>query len=362
MSRQSNFELYRILCMIMIVSHHFVIHSGLMDFVPDAYFNMKSSFLALLCMSGKTGINCFLMITGYYMCTRDISIRKFIKLILEVVFYNTLVYSVFIVFGRVPFSPLELIRKMFFPIWGIGRNFTSCFLLFYLFIPFLNVLVNSLSKRQHQMLLCLLLLFYVFAGIVPSFHISFSYVAWFSIVYLISSYIRLYPCTLFDNKGLFRNLTLALFAMALASCVFCTAMGKYPFHFVFDANKFFAVSIAVSMFLWFKNVEIKQSRIINNIAASTFGVLLIHDNSVDMEQWLWYDLFGCTDYYGLPFLQFAAKSIAVILLVYFGCVVADMLRIYFLEKPFFKWFDKKFADADSRARARLNQLFDRLPI
>ena len=251
---------------------------------------------------------------------------------------------------------------MFFPIWNIEHNFISCFLLFFLFIPFLNILVNALTKRQHQMLLGLLLLIYVLAGTVPSFHISFNYAAWFAVVYLISSYIRLYPCELFDKKTLFRKLTIALFGLAWACCVLCTAMGKYPFHFSIDVNKFFAVSTAVSMFLWFKNIEIKQSRIINTMAASTFGVLLIHDNSAEMRHWLWYDLFGCADYYGLPFLQFAAYSIAVILLVYFGCVVVDMLRLYLLEKPFFRWFDKRFADADSIIGARTNKLFDRLPI
>lgn len=361
MSRQSNFELYRILCLIMVVSHHFVLYSGLMDYVPDTYHNIHSSFLVFLCMSGKTGINCFLMITGYYMCKKDISIRKYAKLILEVIFYNTFVYSASVVFGGTSFSPFILIKKMFFPIWNIGQNFTSCFLVFYLFIPFLNILLNSLSKRQHQMLLGLLLLFYVFAGTVPSFHISLNYAAWFAVIYLIASYIRLYPCALFDNKPLFRNLTMALFAVAWVSCLCCTAMGKYPFHFIFDVNKFFAVSIAVSMFLWFKNIKIKPSRIINTIAASTFGVLLIHDNSAEMRQWLWCDLFACSDYYGLPFFQFAMKSTAVILLVYFGCATADMFRVYFLEKPFFKWFDKRFVDVDSRAGAGLNRLFDRLP-
>lgn len=80
--RSSNLELYRIICMLMIVAHHYVANSGLtgasgpMVAAPTA---ANSLYLALLGAWGKTGINCFLMITGYYMCTSKITLRKFVK-------------------------------------------------------------------------------------------------------------------------------------------------------------------------------------------------------------------------------------------------------------------------------------------
>lgn len=69
--RSSNLELYRIICMLMIVAHHYVVNSGVraadgpMMADPTA---MNSIFLLLFGAWGKTGINCFLMITGYFMC------------------------------------------------------------------------------------------------------------------------------------------------------------------------------------------------------------------------------------------------------------------------------------------------------
>lgn len=80
--RSSNLELYRIICMLMIVAHHYVVNSGLTSadgpLLTD-YTSSNSIFLSLFGAWGKTGINCFLMITGYFMCASKITTRKFVK-------------------------------------------------------------------------------------------------------------------------------------------------------------------------------------------------------------------------------------------------------------------------------------------
>ena len=99
--RSSNFELYRIICMLMIVAHHFVVNSGLssgegpMNTFPTA---ANTLFLWLFGMWGKTGINCFLLITGYFMCKSTISLKKFIKLLLWIYFYKIIIFCIFISF------------------------------------------------------------------------------------------------------------------------------------------------------------------------------------------------------------------------------------------------------------------------
>jgi peptidoglycan/LPS O-acetylase OafA/YrhL len=71
--RNSNLELYRIISMMMIVAHHYVVNSGLTGeggpLLTD-FTSGKSLFLSVFGAWGKTGINCFLMITGYYMCLK----------------------------------------------------------------------------------------------------------------------------------------------------------------------------------------------------------------------------------------------------------------------------------------------------
>ena len=56
--RDSNLELYRIIVMLLIVAHHYVVNSGIMDKLYTDITSSKSLFLLLFGAWGKTGINC----------------------------------------------------------------------------------------------------------------------------------------------------------------------------------------------------------------------------------------------------------------------------------------------------------------
>lgn len=187
--RQSNIELYRIIVMLLIIAHHSVVNSGVMqEFIIDG-LRVKPLFFAFLGMWGKTGIDCFVLITGYFMCTSKITVRKFLKLFLEIEFYAITIYLAFAFFGVVKFSSLDFV-KVCLPVKQVSTNFTSCFLLFYLFIPFLNILVHNMDCKTHGLLLLLCLTIYSIIGTI--WPITFNYVTWFVILYIISSYIRFY--------------------------------------------------------------------------------------------------------------------------------------------------------------------------
>lgn len=65
--RSSNLELLRIIAMVAIVSHHYVVNSGITNHFDYANITPNMIFLQLWGMWGKTAINIFVMITGYFM-------------------------------------------------------------------------------------------------------------------------------------------------------------------------------------------------------------------------------------------------------------------------------------------------------
>ena len=87
--------------MLLIVAHHYVVNSGVEPLMAENPLAAKSIFLYLLGMWGKTGINCFVLITGYFMCKKQITLRKFLKLLLEVEFYNVIIGGLFLLTGYV---------------------------------------------------------------------------------------------------------------------------------------------------------------------------------------------------------------------------------------------------------------------
>ena len=66
--------------MFMILTHHYVVNSGIMEgFGAGSTSINKLYILALFGMWGKTGINIFIMISGYFMCRSKLTIKRYCK-------------------------------------------------------------------------------------------------------------------------------------------------------------------------------------------------------------------------------------------------------------------------------------------
>jgi len=347
--RSSNLELYRIICMLMIVAHHYVINSGLA--APDGVMmqnlhSANSLYYWLFGVWGKTGINCFMLITGYFMCKSQITLRKFLKLMLEVYLYKLVICAIFMIAGYEHLTGTRILQLVL-PFWGFNQNFTSCFIGFWLTIPFWNILVRNMTQRQHLLLTGLLLLYYSVMAMLPPFEISFNYMTWFGVLYLVASYIRLYPHPIFENRRFWGCATFLTVGMAMLSVVVPELLfGKGMLFMVSDANKPLALAVAVVSFLWMKNLPVPQSKWINRIGGSTFGVLLIHANSDAMRQWLWHDTIDCVRHYDMPLAQTVAYSVGSVAVIFTVCILIDRLRIRLLEEPVFKWMDSKENERD----------------
>lgn len=343
--RSSNLEFFRIITMFLIVVHHYVVNSGLTladGPIYSDFMSWKSLFLLILGAWGKTGINCFVLITGYFMCTSQITLKKYLKLISEIMFYRIVIYILFLVSGYEHFSIVGLVKSIL-PITVVKQNFSGCFLLFYLCIPFMNILLRNMSEKQHIYLLILLSFIYIFFGTVPKFDVDMNYVSWFMVIYFIAAYIRMYPKPIFDNVEFWKWAMIASIFISALSVIACTWLGSIlnrnmAYFFVTDSNTFLAVVTALSAFMYFKNLKIRNSKFINTVAASAFGVLLIHANSDTMRRWLWQDVLHNVEVYDTAYL--VPHAILSVLAIYVVCTCIDYLRIRFIEKPFLELWDE----------------------
>ena len=340
--RNSNLELYRIIVMLLIVCHHYVVNSGLMDELTKEPLAGKSIFYYIFGMWGKTGINCFVLITGYFMCKSAITIRKFLQLLLQVLFYSVTIYLLFVATGYEDFSVKMLLFKLV-PMRMVQDGFTSCFLWFYLCIPFQTVLVTNLNQRMHGYLVLLCLGIYTLTSTVPGFHVTMNYVSWFIVLFFIASYIRFYGLLPKVSTSKWGGILLVCMMVSIVSvmvAVYANAvLGKqiWIFRPVSDSNTFLAVATSISAFMYFKDLKMKHHKRINTIAASTFGVLLIHANSDTMRYWLWQKVVDCKRAY--YFSHSCLYAIGAALAIFAICIVIDYIRIHTIEKWTFHFID-----------------------
>ncbi|MBQ4518403.1 MAG: acyltransferase family protein [Clostridia bacterium] len=338
--RESGIELFRIITMLVIVAHHYFINSNLKELVYEGALTANSIFLLLFGWGGKTGINCFVLITGYFMCNSKITLKKFLKLLLWVELYKVIFYLIFTLTGYQPFG-IKTMLKSLLPITGVSRGFISAYLLFYLFIPFLNIAVRGMNKKLHLLLIALCLFVYTILGTV--FAVEFNYITWFIVIYFIGSYLRLYEESWFSNNKIWGTATVISLILSWGSVLVCTWLSKklnmsIYYYFVSDSNRPLAVITAVCAFMYFKNLKIGYRKSINTIATSAFGVLCIHANGAAMRQWLWEDVLQNAKFFESNLLWLHA-TISV-LAIYTVCTLIDMCRIKWIEKPVFKLYDK----------------------
>ena len=119
--RQSNLELFRIILMMGIIAHHFVVNSGLLDIMSPSLENTNDVFLWIWGMWGKIGINCFVLITGFFMCQSIFTWKKFLKLVCEIEFYKIIIYVIFLFSGKENIS----IERLFLILSPITTLYTA---------------------------------------------------------------------------------------------------------------------------------------------------------------------------------------------------------------------------------------------
>lgn len=218
--------------------------------------------------------------------------------------------------------------------------------MFYLFIPFLNAFIRSITGGQYRRFILLLL--FLFTGLSTFFmnNAIFGEVFWFIAVYFIGGYLRLYPTKWSTNlKQSSRLLLLCVAFCYLSVILFAFLQARFQFNvpltfFVTDANKLGAILVGVFLFSTFRNLNIAYSGKINLIAKTTFGILMIHANSDAWRTFMWRDLLHVDVSASLPALPLIGRSIVIVGGIFVCCSIIDICRIFLIERPVFNHFDR----------------------
>lgn len=346
--RSSNFELLRIVAMLLIVALHSVYFGVQFDQQGGNINFYFSTFVGGFC--GGVGNYLFVLVSSYFICTSSFSVKRVFRIWRQVFFYSVSIGLIFFI-SKVPTigfydksaydslgffaaakqaGKIDLVRS-FLPVLMGNNWFATCYIVFYLFTPALNRLVASIDRRLHLYLVFLM----AFLGTVVSFvpgqgllHPSNFY--HFVTAYCIASYIKLYDPKIFDNAA--RN-----FILGAAVCVLCGLWnclveyfaGKYGvvrsfsrFVLLGNIDKFPILLAAVLIFAGFRKLQIPHSRIINTVASATFGVYLIHVNGL-LKIFLWHRILKCDAYqYSTFYPLFIIGSVALVFCV---CTAIDLL-------------------------------------
>ena len=197
MERLSNFEILRIISMLLIICHHFALYSGFR--YPSSTITMNSVFIQFLSYGGQLGVNLFVLISGYFLVKNEFKVKKAVKLWMDISIYAIIIMLIFAIAGT-DFNFFEVVKNIF-PIPYNMWWFATSYFMMYLLSGYINKLIYALSKRELDHLILLLI---VICSILPTFMAArmTSTLMWFFLLYIIAARIRLYALTnkVFDHS------------------------------------------------------------------------------------------------------------------------------------------------------------------
>ena len=150
--RNSNLEILRIICMLMIVLSHLCQH-GILQFPDSPDFNVV--FYVLGRYSGQIGVLVFIMISGYFLAAKDVTIKKLFRLMLEIWFYSFVILAISMLCMGDSMTG-DMIGYSVAPILRGQWWFVTAYIFLMMLSPFINAAVRNIDGKAH-LALCLIL-------------------------------------------------------------------------------------------------------------------------------------------------------------------------------------------------------------
>ena len=312
--RQSNFELMRIISMFFIVVWHIIVHGGLLYNTTGFNHFLIQLILCIIVVH----VNSFILISGYFQYKKSFSLRKFFSVFNAAWFYKACIMLIFVIFGIITISKWDFVETIL-PI-DIGYWFIATYLALYVLSPFLNKIINNVTKKEFQKLLLIL---FILLSLLPfitkqeEFANNGSNIISFIMLYFMGAYLSKFPIR---KEKVLKNISNFKYKMILLVIIFLMIVinllyWKFADYFDGSANNFISylcdvyknshllynnpviIIQSICYFLLFSTFNFKN-RFINNISPLMFGIYLIHDNrNMRVKIYDWLNVTS-SDYYG----------------------------------------------------------------
>lgn len=289
--RQSNFELLRLVCMFLIIWIHF---TGYGIFELSERYATQTGFASLLphLLHGLCfcAVNTFVLISGYFSIVPKA--KSFFNLYLVCAFYAGLVYLVHLFQAGLPFNRWCIYNTLLpFGLWRSSTNwwFIPNYLILFILSPILNRITNSISKRQFRKFLVLMTVPVFYFGWYRNMVWSeggFNFVN-FIFLYFIGRYIAIHGEALDKRRGVFWAVCWFFIGAIIGLVEWCTRIFETApswMWYMSQYNSPVVIASSICLFLSFKSLRIKNSRLINLYAASCFSIYLVHNNAYNIIQ------------------------------------------------------------------------------
>lgn len=334
-TRNSNFELLRIILILMIITLHFLNKNmgGALNFTSIPFNDSFFVFLKSLCICA---VNTFILISGYFLYSnKSVKLKKVILLYLIVILYRLFNYFFLSCYFHEKITLTDILT-CFLPF-----NYFFCFyIVLYLISPYISLVFTNLNKKQALFLISLLTVLFCIYPTILDIGNDISYSDYYNGISFISSdgniegysivhFLYIFCVGMFIRKiNPEKYSSSFLFCLYLISTIMVSILSdKLPS--LYSYCSIFPVLNSVLLFLIFKKLNFTSS-FINKISISVFPIFCIHTSGFANR--IWKRLFILPEHFSIsPFYTIFWSFISVI-----AMFMASLLLSLFFRGLFYK--------------------------
>ena len=330
--RQSNFELLRIIAILLVLLLHadFFALSG--PSVNEIESNTIDSTLRILfqtiCIAA---VDIFVMISGWFGIKP--TFKGFINLIFQTLYYAILIYAICVVCG---FESITFTGIKDIILATSGNWFIKSYILLYILAPILNAYIESAKRSQLRFTLtCFYIFQFIYGWLFPA---SSDYLVGgyspisFIGLYLLARYIRIYePWPTNKSQKALCVYLVAIFIFVTTACVVPSiAFGLnnvYGYNFLTYISPT-TIACAVLTVILISKLSISNS-LVNRLAKSSFAVYLVFVNPNILSSYG--NQFSILHHHYTGVMYWVI-TILIVLALYALVSMTDTARIYFYNR------------------------------
>lgn len=299
--RQANFELLRIVAMLMIIALHYIVKGYGIEMADAGERTLVYYAVRLIEAFCIVAVNCYVLISGYFLVESEWKAGRILSLLAQILFYSILIPAAMLCIGMVSWSELDLYDWLGFilPVETEHYWFATAYLMMYIFSPALAAGVKKMDKKTLQKVIVILLLFFsVGKSILPIPLVTDRYgydYGWFLCLFLIAAYMRLYGLGWLEKKRnavlLYVGMCLCIFALSAVTNLIGDKIEAFAYYseMPYTYNHVLCLLGAAGLFAVFKNAKIREGKaaeVIRELAPYTFGVYLLHEHILVRYEWM----------------------------------------------------------------------------
>jgi hypothetical protein len=344
---------------LILASHYYGFNNWQVRTDPALRGSWGNAVNALGLWAGQVGVVLFVLISAYFLAySTSHPLPRLIRLWVQTAVYSVGTYVVFLLIAALTHHPVEIhprdILTAVFPITFQAYWFVSAYFVLMLFVPFINRLLDTLTRHQAFVLTGLVVWVVFIWQILNGRSMYWTEPLYLIGVYLIGALIRRYPQAM--PRIRWWGVLLTFVVTAGLTLVFTHGLRNPnpvagPMGWSIElfnreqphSTQILEILAAASLFICVTQSHKPQRTtrwhdVVLTVAPATFGVYLLH-NSPMLEQRLWSVLFAVTPEPQGPWRKLII-SLLQITVLYIVLLAVSMLILRLIVRPLTRWTDQ----------------------